>query len=350
MPFARHSSRLIAAGRDVGERSVAGDDEVRSRARPATPSLNGTLSATVDLIGEQIVGLGPADENASTKIPRCDSPDDARQRQLCQPSDTSRFVGVNFGSGGYVASVGPELKGLWLLRHGQSLGNVANDASRVVPVDRLDIAERDMDVPLSDLGVEQAQSFGAWLSEQSAEASPDVVVSSPYVRAVDTARYVVDRAGLDIEIARDERLREREFGILDLLTHQGIVAQYPSEAARRKHLGKFYYRPPGGESWVDVALRLRSLRDSLVREYADRRVLVVTHEVPIIITRYLLERFDEGTALELSRSGQLANCSLTTYVRDGDGPLRLDREAWTAPLEREQTPVTEESDAPVAPR
>ena len=95
---------------------------------------------------------------------------------------------MNFGSGGYVASVGPELKGLWLLRHGQSLGNVANDASRVVPVDRLDIAERDMDVPLSDLGVEQAQSFGAWLSEQSAEASPDVVVSSPYVRAVDTAR------------------------------------------------------------------------------------------------------------------------------------------------------------------
>jgi len=257
---------------------------------------------------------------------------------------------VNFGSGGYVASVGPELKGLWLLRHGQSLGNVANDASRVVPVDRLDIAERDMDVPLSDLGVEQAQSFGAWLSEQSAEASPDVVVSSPYVRAVDTARHVVDRAGLDIEIARDERLREREFGILDLLTHQGIVAQYPSEAARRKHLGKFYYRPPGGESWVDVALRLRSLRDSLVREYADRRVLVVTHEVPIIITRYLLERFDEATALELSRSGLLANCSLTTYVRDGDGPLRLDREAWTAPLEREQTPVTEESDAPVAPR
>ena len=257
---------------------------------------------------------------------------------------------MNFGSGGYVASVGPELEALLLLRHGQSFGNVANDASRIVPVERLDIAERDMDVPLSDLGVEQAKSFGVWLGEQSANASPDVVVSSPYVRAVDTARHVVDTAGLDIEIARDERLREREFGILDLLTHQGIVAQYPAEAARRKHIGKFYYRPPGGESWVDVALRLRSLRDSLVREYADRRVLVVTHEVPIIITRYLLERLDETTALELSKSGQLANCSLTTYVRDRDGRLRLDKEAWTAPLEREQTPVTEETDAPVAPR
>ena len=244
----------------------------------------------------------------------------------------------------------PELQSLWLLRHGQSLGNVANDASRVSPVDRLDIAERDMDVPLSDLGVEQAKSFGVWLGEQSAGGCPDVVVSSPYVRALDTVRCVLDTAGLDIEIACDERLREREFGILDLLTHQGIVARYPSEAERRQHLGKFYYRPPGGESWVDVALRLRSLRDSLVREYADRRVLLVTHEVPIIITRYLLERLDEGMALALSRSGKLANCSLTTYVRDGDARLRLDKEAWTAPLEREQIPVTEEPDAPVAPR
>ena len=82
----------------------------------------------------------------------------------------------------------------------------------------------------------------------------------------------------------------------------------------------------------------------------DRRVLVVTHEVPIIITRYLIERLDEATALELSRSGQLANCSLTSFVRDGDAGLRLDKEAWTVPLEREQTPITEESDAPVAPR
>jgi broad specificity phosphatase PhoE len=246
--------------------------------------------------------------------------------------------------------MGAELEELWLLRHGQSLGNVANDASRVVPVDRLDIADRDMDVPLSDLGVQQAEAFGLWLAQQSAGACPDVVVSSPYVRAVATARHVLDTAGLDIELTCDERLREREFGILDLLTHQGVAAEHPSEAARRARLGKFYYRPPGGESWVDVALRLRSLRDSLVREYADRRVLVVTHEVPIIITRYLLERLDEATALELSRSGRLANCALTTFVRDDDGVLQLDKDGWTAPLEREQTPITEEPDAPVAPR
>ena len=190
-----------------------------------------------------------------------------------------------------------ELASLWLLRHGQSLGNVANDAARAGQLERLDLADRDMDVPLSDLGIEQANAFGVWLSEQPRGERPDAVVSSPYVRSMETARHVVAAAGLDVEIVPDERLREREFGILDLLTHRGVVATFPDEATRRDRLGKFYYRPPGGESWVDVALRLRSLRDSLVREHTDRRVLVVTHEVPIIITRYLLERLDEDGAL-----------------------------------------------------
>jgi len=242
-----------------------------------------------------------------------------------------------------------ELAALSLLRHGQSLGNVANDRARADELERLDLVERDMDVPLSDLGRQQAAAFGRWLADQPAGEAPDVVLTSPYVRATETARLVLDAAHLDVELIADERLREREFGILDLLTHRGVAATYPTEAARRDRIGKFYYRPPGGESWVDVALRLRSLRDSIVREHADRRVLVVSHEVPIIVLRYLIERLDEQGALALSRAARLANCSLTTYVRDDHG-LRLDLDAWTAPLEEQRTPVTEEPDDAVASR
>jgi 2,3-bisphosphoglycerate-dependent phosphoglycerate mutase len=243
-----------------------------------------------------------------------------------------------------------ELCELWLLRHGQSLGNVANERAREHPVDRLDIAERDMDVPLSDTGREQAAAVGRWLGSISSEGRPHVVVCSPYVRAVQTAEVALEAAGIDCRVVRDERLREREFGVLDLLTHRGVESEFPTEATRRDRIGKFYYRPPGGESWVDVALRLRSLRDSLVREHADRRVLVVTHEVPIIITRYLIEELDEAGALELSKSARLANCSLTTYERDPAGVLRLARDAWVAPLEDEDAVVTDAPDAVVAPR
>ena len=101
---------------------------------------------------------------------------------------------------------------------------------------------------------------------------------------------------------------------------------------------------------MDVALRIRSLRDSLAREHLDHRVLVVTHEVVIVIWRYLLERLDEQAALALSRDHPLANCSLTTYERGGDGALALDLDGWTAPMEAVAVPVTEEHDAQVGPR
>ena len=237
---------------------------------------------------------------------------------------------------------------LWLLRHGQSLGNVARDAAGESEIEVLDIAERDMDVPLSELGAAQAIAFGRWLGAQ--QHPPDVVLTSPYVRAVETAELAVGAAGLDVPVHRDERLRERELGVLDLLTRHGVKARYPDEFRRRERLGKFYHRPPGGESWVDVALRLRSLRDSLGREHLERRVLMVCHEVVVVVWRYLVEDLGEQAALALSRDRPLANCSLTRYVTEPDGKLALDLDGWTVPLEDHAVPVTEEHDARVKPR
>ncbi len=238
---------------------------------------------------------------------------------------------------------------IWLLRHGQSQGNVIRDAARGQGLKVLDIADRDMDVPLSDLGRRQADAFGKWLATQADDNRPDVVLSSPYVRAVDTAERVLAAAGLDLKVHQDERLRERELGILDLLTHEGVKARYPDEFMRRQRLGKFYHRPPGGESWVDVALRLRSLRDSIGREHGGRRVMLVTHEVVIVLMRYLLEDLNEAQALSLG-GGRIANCSLTSYITQQDGTPRLELDGWTAPIEEAHEPVTEERDAPVAPR
>jgi len=237
---------------------------------------------------------------------------------------------------------------LWLIRHGQSLGNVIRETAGH-DVEVLDIAERDMDVPLSDLGVRQAHAFGHWLSGLPEEERPDVVIASPYRRAVETATTIVTTAGLEQRVHTDERLRERELGIMDLLTTYGMALRFPQEAERRQRLGKFYYRPPGGESWVDVALRLRSLRDSLGREHSGRRVMIVAHEVVILIFRYLLEDLDEPTVLSMG-GGQLANCSLTTYVTDESGRPVLTQLGWTAPLATEHAPVTEESDERVGPR
>ena len=237
---------------------------------------------------------------------------------------------------------------LWLLRHGQSQGNVIR-ASAPADALELDIPDRDMDVPLSELGIEQARAFGDWLRSAAPEDMPETIVSSPYLRAVQTADAVAGSAGLGA-VRIDERLRERDLGMMDLFTTRGFAARFPVEAAHRERLGKFYYRPPGGESWTDVALRCRSMRDSLALEHANERVLLVTHEVVIIIFRYLIEGLDERAALSLSQEGAIANCGLTAYRAGDDGRYETQAFDWTAPLEAADVKVTGESDDVVASR
>ncbi|WLI91741.1 histidine phosphatase family protein [Massilia sp. R2A-15] len=245
---------------------------------------------------------------------------------------------------------------IWLVRHGQSAGNVARDAAEAAKGLMIDIAERDVDVPLSDLGVKQSKALAAWFAALPEEQQPNVILHSPYLRAAETARIV--KCGFDQEsllmATVDERLREKEFGILDRLTTHGISARYPDLYEQRKHVGKFYFRPPGGESWCDVILRLRSVVDTITREYARERVLIVGHQVTVNCFRYLLERLDESTILEYDRSGDVPNCSVTSYRFDPTqgkrGKLALNLVNFVAPLEATGTPVTVSKDVPTAPK
>ena len=68
---------------------------------------------------------------------------------------------------------------LWIVRHGQSAGNVARDAAEAAGLFVIDIAERDIDVPLSELGHEQAQALGQWFGALPADRKPEVVLTSP---------------------------------------------------------------------------------------------------------------------------------------------------------------------------
>ncbi|MBW3615925.1 MAG: histidine phosphatase family protein, partial [Actinobacteria bacterium] len=233
---------------------------------------------------------------------------------------------------------------LLLVRHGESAGNVARDLAEATGAPMIDIAERDMDVRLSPLGERQAAALGRWLGGLPEHEQPTVVYTSPYVRACETARLALVSAGLSgrVALAVDERLREREFGILDRLTRLGISQRYPDQAEFRAHLGKFYHRPPGGESWADVILRLRSTLDTVCRECSGERVLVVTHQVVVLMFRYVLEHLSEEEVLAIDRQHEVANCSVTAYDLEGGARpgLALRRFNYVAPLEEAGAPVT----------
>ncbi len=236
---------------------------------------------------------------------------------------------------------------LWLIRHGQSEGNVVRDEAERREAHDYVLGHRDADVPLSGLGRRQAEAFGRWLAEQPREHQPDVVLVSPYLRAAQTADLVLATAGLEhLPRGIDERLRDREMGEWDGLTWRGIVARHPEEADRAQLVGRFYHRPPCGESWADICLRLRSVLGDVARELPGRRVLVVAHDVVIQLVRVLVDGLSEADAVELLTSTSYGNCGLTTFERKDQGRIGLDRYNWTVPVREQGGPLTRSTDAP----
>ena len=235
---------------------------------------------------------------------------------------------------------------LSLIRHAESAGNVANAAALRGGLLELDLALRDMDVPLSPLGETQATELASWFGQLA--APPDVVLCSPYKRAVDTATIALRNAGLgDTRIVLDERLREREFGILDRLTKAGIESRHPEQAAARAFLGKFFHRPPGGESWADFAGRVRGVVTDMRLDYSNSNVVVVTHQAVVMLFRYVLDGLTEDELLALDRTEEIVNTGVTTYEADADGShlVRFNDSSHLTPAE-----TTDAPDRSVAPR
>jgi broad specificity phosphatase PhoE len=244
---------------------------------------------------------------------------------------------------------------IWLVRHGQSAGNVAREVAELGGLELIDIAERDIDVPLSDLGRQQARALGEWFAGLPAEQQPTVVLSSPYLRAWHTAQIILAQMGESEQrhtFISDERLREKEFGILDRLTTLGISQKHPELYEQRDHVGKFYFRPPGGESWCDVILRLRNVLDTITREYPGERILIIGHQVIVNCFRYLLEHMSEAEILAIDKASDVPNCSVTSYqlnpAIDKFGKLELELVNFVAPLQEAGAPVTDAPDIPSA--
>lgn len=240
---------------------------------------------------------------------------------------------------------------LLLVRHGESVGNVAATKAQSDGTEVIDVGSRDADVPLTETGTQQAQALGRWLAEMDPADRPESLWCSPYLRARQTAEIALEAAGSALPWRVDERLRDRELGILDLLTAVGVEARFPAEADRRRWLGKFYYRPPGGESWADLALRIRSLLADLDRAEPGRRVLIVAHDAVILLFRYVCEGLSEDQLLAITKATTVTNASVTHLTRPtGQGLWKAAGFNMDQHLQEQGAPRTEHAgDADVLP-
>ena len=217
------------------------------------------------------------------------------------------------------------------MRHAESEANARREYLNQMnsPECYLNLGKRDVDVDLTGKGETQADDTGRYLTAHY--PAFDAAYISPYRRTRHTAdRVMSEFPSRPAEVIIEERLREKEFGVLEGLTRHGVQTLRPEEHERKLRIGKYYYRPPGGESYPDVNLRVHSFLGTLAREHAGGRVLVVTHSVVVLCFRRLLERMEEQDLLELDRRDEVKNASLLVYeagLRETGSPI-LVRRAW----------------------
>jgi broad specificity phosphatase PhoE len=129
------------------------------------------------------------------------------------------------------------------------------------------------DVPLTDVGVQQA----AAAAKRLASAGVGVIVTSPLLRAVQTAQEVAAVTG--VALVTDDGFRETDFGAWEGLTFAEVRERWPAEVTT--WLADPEVAPPGGESFTDVSARVTAALHRVLAAWPGQRVLIVSHVTPI---------------------------------------------------------------------
>lgn len=149
----------------------------------------------------------------------------------------------------------------YTLRHGESEKNVTS----VVTDDY------DAPYPLTAKGIEDVRRSAADL-----KGKIDIIISSPVLRARETAELVAVELGMKTtDIVIDEQIKETEHGIYEGKPLADYLEKYPTD------MTKFESKPEGGESWNDMRMRMGKFMYSLEEKYQDKRILIVSHGDPL---------------------------------------------------------------------
>lgn len=202
---------------------------------------------------------------------------------------------------------------IFLIRHGESAANVGENFIKRLP-DHL--------VPLTENGKRMARAEGEWLRDYCKERGIDLsrarIWRSPFLRTRETADAFNLALGIT-EVREDITLIEQRYGLFDAVPEDEWEALYPREYAEYKrqlaNYGKFYAKPPEGESPFDVAIRIHQFLGTIFRDHEKHgvdTVFVFTHGTTL---RAFLLRYFHRSPEWYHEERNPKNC----YIREIDG-------------------------------
>ena len=138
-----------------------------------------------------------------------------------------------------------------------------------------------MDLPLSDKGRRQAQYWLEWLAEVPIAR----IIASDLSRSMETARIIA--AGRSLEVTPVAGLREIHLGQWDGMSFRQVNERWPN-ALRKRGMEMDRYRPPGGESFLDLQQRVVPVLEKGIEQISGNILMVAHAGVNRVILCHLL--------------------------------------------------------------
>lgn len=189
-----------------------------------------------------------------------------------------------------------DLTKILLIRHGQSLANVAG------------IFAGFSDSPLSDLGQHQAELTAAYIGKHY---QVDAVYASDLKRAFETGKDVADRFGLTVSAG--PAFREINGGDWEGIPYAKLPDLFPDTfGCWLSDIGNAIC--DGGESVAQLQKRVVDALLLLCRENPGKTIVIATHATPI----RTLQCYCEGKSLsQMKDVPWVSNASVTELAYDG---------------------------------
>lgn len=189
-------------------------------------------------------------------------------------------------------------KKIFLVRHGESEGNVDKNIYKAKP---------DYALLLTEKGVREAKEAGGYIKHMIRYESLGVY-HSPFFRTIETTGHILGGTpAIHYTFVQDQpRLREQEW--CGKLREDGFMHEAEAE---RDAYGHFYYRFDGGESCADVYDRMSSFFNTLHRDFEKKdfpeNVLIVSHGMTmrLFIMRWFHLSVEEFESLANPRNGEV---------------------------------------------
>ncbi len=179
----------------------------------------------------------------------------------------------------------------------------------------------DADTNLCDKDANRACEVGTVLRKKYDGFLPHIIFVSPYKRT----RLTFDglkRGWPELEgirVVYDERIREQGHGLALLYSDWRVFhALHPEQRELYELEGRYRYCYPQGEDVPMVRERNLLWMNTVVRDFAEKRVLAVTHHLNILSVRANLERWDAEKFIDVDENNKPINCGVTVYRGNPD--------------------------------